>query len=672
MKADLDFLRPYFLGPASENADVLESLLLEFLRDHAYWRRNFHPEDGQRIDPGARHSPEFHEFEARTRQELFALSAELKRAVPFFHPRYVGHMSSDLLLPGLVAKLITTLYNPNNVSEEAAPVTLDMELRVGRQLARMFGFAVDDEAEPCAWGHLTSGGTVANYEALWNLRAVKFYPLALQAGALACAFDPGPVGPAAKALSEYSKWELLNLSIDQTIELRRDVAGAARKLDDRRAIHRLRNAVRTARLENVGIAAFFQEHEIKPPLVMVPVSAHYSWEKGMKVLGLGTAHLCRVPIDGSMRMEIDGLRACLDAAFRDEVPVLGVVGMLGTTEFGAIDPIHEIVKEREARRAQGQDFGVHVDAAWGGYLTSVFRAADGSFLSHDDVREGFRYFPSNHVYEAFRAIGHADSVTVDPHKLGYVPYSAGAFIARNREVVDFVTQQAAYVFDLGDEEDEVPRAEKLHNLGQYILEGSKSGAAAAAVHVTHRVLPLDVTGLGRLLRVTIRTAERFHDAAVEMSERLAGEVHLTMPFAPDTNLVCLAINPVGNDSLAAMNRFGRRLFSYMRVDPDQPLQVKEFIGSYTSLQYGGLTEEHAIRILGALGVDPSGFVEIPEDPAREADHIFVLRHTLMNPWFMTGPGDRSYIDLYWEYLERTIAKVLGEREHWADPNGDSG
>ena len=144
-----------------------------------------------------------------------------------------------------------------------------------------------------------------------------------------------------------------------------------------------------------------------------------------------------------------------------------------------------------------------------------------------------------------------------------------------------------------------------------------------------------------------------------------------MPFEPDTNLVCLAINPVGNDSLAAANRFGRRIFSHMRVDPDQPLQVKEFIGSYTSLQHGGLSAEHATRILGALGVDAADFVEIPEDPARESDHLFVLRHTLMNPWFMTGPGDRSYIDLYWEYLERTIAKVLCERELWADANGDN-
>ena len=279
MKSDLDFLQPYFLGPASENADVLEELLLEFLRDHAYWRRNFHPEDGQRIDPASRYSPEFLEFRSRMRSELFALSAELKHAVPFFHPRYMGHMSSDLLLPGLVAKLVTTLYNPNNVSEEAAPVTLGKELQVGTQLARMFGYCTDEDAAVCAWGHLTSGGTVANYEALWNLRSVKFYPIALQAGAAACEFDPHSVGPASKPLSGYSHWELLNLSIDQTIALRREVAGEARDRDDRPGLHRLRAAVREARLESLGTAGFFLRHRIKPPCLMVPVSAHYSWKR---------------------------------------------------------------------------------------------------------------------------------------------------------------------------------------------------------------------------------------------------------------------------------------------------------------------------------------------------------------------------------------------------------
>jgi hypothetical protein len=39
-------LASIFLGPKAENADVFERLLLEAVRDHVFWRRNFHPEDG--------------------------------------------------------------------------------------------------------------------------------------------------------------------------------------------------------------------------------------------------------------------------------------------------------------------------------------------------------------------------------------------------------------------------------------------------------------------------------------------------------------------------------------------------------------------------------------------------------------------------------------------------
>ena len=247
MNEDLDFLDPFFLGPAAENGQLLEDLVVEFLRDHVHWRRSFHPEDGRRIAPSASTRPDYLEFQARIRTELYSLSAELKQAVPFFHPRYVGHMSSDLLLAGLVARMVTTLYNPNNVSEEAAPVTLDKELAVGEQLAQMFGYSVDESCEPCAWGHLTSGGTVANYEALWNLRSVKFYGVALQTGAAACGFDPDGVGPARQRLSAYSKWELLNLSVDATIELRRNVARMARARMNRRHFHDFVQSVRGQR-----------------------------------------------------------------------------------------------------------------------------------------------------------------------------------------------------------------------------------------------------------------------------------------------------------------------------------------------------------------------------------------------------------------------------------------
>lgn len=666
MKHDVDFLGPWFLGPAAENDQLLEELVLEFVRDHVYWRRNFHPEDGQRISPAAKHAPDYLEFQDRLRSELYRLSADLKRAIPFFHPRYVGHMTGDLLLPGLIAKIVTTLYNPNNVAEEAAPVTLEKELQVGDQLADMFGYSTDPAAEPCAWGHLTSGGTVANYEGLWNLRSVKFYGIALQEGARARGFDPEGVGPSAKPLSEYSKWELLNLPVDDMIALRRDIARVLREEADRQEFHALSQAVRAERIEGLGTAGFFQKHgEVAPPRVLVSASAHYSWEKAMKVMGLGTANLVKVAVDDHMRMDVDALRSELARARDEDVPVLAVVGMLGTTEFGTVDPIHRIVEERELCRARGIDFGIHVDAAWGGYLTSVFRAPDGSFREREDVASGFRHFPSSTVYEAFLAVREADSITVDPHKLGYIPYAAGAYVARNREITDFIAQRAAYVFDLGDETREVPRRQKLRNLGQYILEGSKPGAAAAAVHVTHNVLPLHSGGLGRLMEVTVQACEYFYDTSRAAAERLDGKVRLVVPFEPDSNLICLALNPEGNEDLAPMNRFGRQVFGRMKVDAEQPVQLKTFIGSYTSLTKSNLSGTQADRILAELGLDRDTFQLVPERPDRDADHIYLLRHTLMNPWLLAGPGDRNYVDLYWDYLVEVVEEVLAEGT-WRD------
>ena len=46
-------LHPLFLGPYGENDALLEKLVVEFLRDHVYWRRNFHPEDPPAIPTDA-------------------------------------------------------------------------------------------------------------------------------------------------------------------------------------------------------------------------------------------------------------------------------------------------------------------------------------------------------------------------------------------------------------------------------------------------------------------------------------------------------------------------------------------------------------------------------------------------------------------------------------------
>jgi hypothetical protein len=87
-----------------------------------------------------------------------------------------------------------------------------------------------------------------------------------------------------------------------------------------------------------------------------------------------------------------------------------------------------------------------------------------------------------------------------------------------------------------------------------------------------------------------------------------------MPVEPDTNLVCIAVNPAGNGSLARMNAFGRALFQHFALDPAQP-QASEFIGSHTSLMRGNLSAAAARRMARKLGLDADSFTVAVRDPA---------------------------------------------------------
>ncbi|MBW8367585.1 MAG: pyridoxal-dependent decarboxylase, partial [Arenimonas sp.] len=490
-------IHPLFLGPYGENDGLLEKLVVEFLRDHVYWRRNFHPEDPPAIPTGAAGEPAFRDFEARMRRELHSLSASLKRSVPFHSPRYIGHMVSDLLLPGLAAQYLTLPYNPNNVSLDAAPVTIDLELKVGLQLARMFGY-VDDPARPdCAFGHLTSGGTLANFQSLRLALALKAFPVALRAiGA------PGLDVP-------DDDWSAFNLTPAATVALL-DQWNAWLAHCPAPQRRQWRQRFTAERLETLGLADFLAKHpRLRSPRVLAPVTAHYSWSKGMKLMGLGRAQLELVPERG-MRTDTDALEGLLERCERERQPVLMVVGVLGSTEFGTMDPVHELVAARDRWAARGLGFGVHVDAAWGGYLATLFRESDGSLRPLQAMREEYRDFPATEVHAAFGALARADSITVDPHKLGYIPYGAGAFLCRDQRAMALLAEEADYVFTPGEDGDFFKR---FRQLGRYIPEGSKPGAAAAAVYVTHRVLPLDHANFGQLPRESILATEAFRTAA---------------------------------------------------------------------------------------------------------------------------------------------------------------
>ena len=116
-----------------------------------------------RLDAGFDHLPpvaaETRDLDA-LRGALLAAADRLRDNYPYFHPQYAGQM---LKPPPAVARLAYALalwINPNNHALDGGRASSAMEKEAVADIAAMFGW-------PQHLGHLTSGGTMANLEALW-------------------------------------------------------------------------------------------------------------------------------------------------------------------------------------------------------------------------------------------------------------------------------------------------------------------------------------------------------------------------------------------------------------------------------------------------------------------------------------------------------------------------
>lgn len=79
---------------------------------------------------------------------------------PYFHPLYAGQMLRPPHPLARAAYALAMAVNPNNHARDGGRASSEMEIEAVAQIARMFGWTEHI-------GHLTSGGTMANLEALW-------------------------------------------------------------------------------------------------------------------------------------------------------------------------------------------------------------------------------------------------------------------------------------------------------------------------------------------------------------------------------------------------------------------------------------------------------------------------------------------------------------------------
>lgn len=167
---------------------------------------------------------------------------------------------------------------------------------------------------------------------------------------------------------------------------------------------------------------------VEKPNVVVPASSHFSFEKACRMLGL---EMRTAPLGTDLRMDPAEAEALVDDA------TVGLVGVVGTTEYGMIDPIPAL-----ARLAEEHDLFFHVDAAFGGLVVP--------------------FLPDPAPFDF--ALPGVSSIAVDPHKMGMSTIPAGCLLVRDRGVLDLLNVETPY----------------LTVKQEYTLTGTRPGASVVA------------------------------------------------------------------------------------------------------------------------------------------------------------------------------------------------
>ena len=135
--------------------------------------------------------------------------------------------------------------------------------------------------------------------------------------------------------------------------------------------------------------------------------SHFSVEKSLDILGLGRQSLRKIETDERYHIRLDRLREAIKTDLDEGRKPFCIIGVAGTTSTGVIDPLPEL--EAIARE---HDCWFHVDAAYGGTL------------AFSDIHS-----------PKLNGIELANSITFDPHKWMFVPFSCGATLVRDGDQV---------------------------------------------------------------------------------------------------------------------------------------------------------------------------------------------------------------------------------------------
>ncbi len=153
--------------------------------------------------------------------------------------------------------------------------------------------------------------------------------------------------------------------------------------------------------------------DIPHPEVVVPCTAHISFDKAADLLGI---KLRKAKLKENYELDLTHFDSLINKN------TCGVVGIAGTTSLGLIDPIEDIGKLIEDK-----DIFFHIDAAFGGFILPFLKK-----LNYPIPLWDF-------------SVSAVDSITADPHKMGLGIIPSGGFFLKDPSILKKIGFEIPYL-----------------------------------------------------------------------------------------------------------------------------------------------------------------------------------------------------------------------------------
>ena len=292
------------------------------------------------------------------------------------------------------------------------------------------------------------------------------------------------------------------------------------------------SAIVTARHAHLG-----DDADLREAVLYTSSQTHRSVAKAARLAGLPPRAVRAVATDADLRLDPAALERAIRADRAAGLRPFLIVANAGTTNTGAIDPLHAA-----ADLAAAHGLWFHVDAAYGG----LFALCD----------EGRRRLDG---------LARADSVAVDPHKGMFLPYGLGALLVRDPAALGAAHRDtAAYLQDLAEDEPlavqspadlgpELSRSARglklwlplaLHGAAPFRVAVAEKLALAEQLRDGLRSLPLEVPVEPQLSVVAFRRPRREGEPLADWNARnralldaihAPGHVYLSSTMLPTTD-----------------------------------------------------------------------------------------------------------------------------------------